>query len=93
METTHDLEAIKAAKIDLSHFAKYFGYLRVSVSMWMNGRCVPHKWRSEQLQKDLALVRSALKFGSLPVSVSGRKGKARYEAVARALDEARLLSQ
>jgi hypothetical protein len=89
---THDLEAIKAAKIDLSHFAKYFGYLRVSVSMWMHGRCVPHKWRADKLSQDLSLVRMALKTGALPVNVSIRKGKARYEAVARALDEARMLS-
>ncbi len=89
----HDLTAITDAKIDLSHFAKYFGYLRVSVSMWMHERCVPHRWRAAQLEKDLALVRTGLKAGLLPVSVSARRGNARYEAVAKALDAARVLSQ
>jgi hypothetical protein len=86
-----DLAAITDAKLDLAHFAKYFGYLRVSVSMWVNNRALPHPWRHAQLCRDLELVRTALKSGLLPVKVSARRAK--YDATCRALDAARQLVQ
>lgn len=86
---TNHFDIIRQAGILPGHFARYFGYKRVTVSMWVNGRCQPHTLHAPKVYADLALVALALKSELLPVSVSALSG--RFGAVERALSKAKEL--
>ena len=82
-------EIIRQAGILPGHFARFFGYKRGTVSMWVNGRAQPHNLHSDKVYGDLGIVARALKAKLLPVSVSALSG--RFDAVSRALSKAKEL--
>jgi hypothetical protein len=77
---------LRTANILPAYFGRFFGYRRVSVSQWVNGRAEPHTLHRVKVFHDLSVVQRGLKNGDLPVADTPRKD--RYERTSRALKRA-----
>lgn len=66
-----------------AHFGRFFGFKRVSVSMWMNGRATPHPLHESKVKAALDAVRRAVDGGHLPISPLPRN--TRYDRTTAAL--------
>lgn len=64
---------LKEAGVLPGYFAKLFGFGRVSVSMWVNGRAVPHPLHRSAVIAALDEVKSAYDAGRLPILDAARK--------------------
>lgn len=59
---------LKAAKVLPGYFARHFGFGRVSVSMWVNGRAEPHPLHRSAVLGALEKVKTAYDAGRLPLA-------------------------
>ena len=78
-------EIIKKAKLQPAEVAPWFKAHRVSVSMWLNGRGLPHHLRRERVDYVLKIIKSAVKAGDLPLPpyTSRRERRLKVDAVLR----------
>lgn len=79
-----NFDIIKKAGLLPGHFARLFGFKRVTVSMWVNGRAVPHHLHAELVARALGMVERGVKVGALPVSSTPRH--TRLERTLKALN-------
>ena len=77
---------LKTAGVGPSFFAGYFGFGRVSVSMWVNGRAEPHPLHRSAVLAALEKVKKAYDGGRLPLT--GKLTKAdKVSALRKALED------
>ena len=60
---------LKLAGVRPGVFASYYGFGRVSVSMWINGRAEPHNLHRSRVLTALDEVKKAYDDGRLPLKV------------------------
>lgn len=58
---------LKEAGVLPGYFARMNGFSRVSVSMWVNGRCSPHPLHRSAVLAALQQVKAAYDGGRLPL--------------------------
>ena len=67
---------LKLAGVGVGVFASYYGFGRVSVSMWINGRAEPHSLHRSQVLSALDEVKKAYDDGRLPLKAPVHRNQA-----------------
>jgi hypothetical protein len=78
-------EPVVEAELQPHDLARILKLNRVTVSMWLNGHCLPHRLHIEKVQKLIDAVNEAVEAGKLPLP-DGTPRRDREQLISSALE-------